>query len=152
MVNSYGTTPGDWQDVGADKQDGADMTEAEFKDATFFANNLPNWNFGGFVDPIWEMKADSPLLVNQITPPTLPTAIHRLKTSSKANVYASNGKVYIKGAEKNSTIRIYNISGVLLQEIKVNSSVETFDTQGLLIIEVVSPEARGTYKVNSLYK
>ncbi len=70
VVNSYGTTSGNWQDVGADKQDGADMTEEQFKDQSFYDNNLPNWIFsGGFDTPVWNMTSDGPLLVNQHTLP-----------------------------------------------------------------------------------
>ena len=147
-TNNYAleTIPGTWT-VDANGVDGANMTEADFKDANFFANSLPNWDFGMFGGGVWKMTSIGPLLDWESDPAT---AIHRLRTTSKAKVYSSNGKVYVKGAEKNSTIRIYNITGVLLQEVKVNSSVETFDTKGLVIIEVVSPEARGTYKVHSL--
>ncbi len=147
VVNSYGTTPGNWQDVGAEKQDGADMTEEQFRDQTFYDNNLPNWIFESFDGNVWEMTNDGPLLVGQIAPPTLPTAIRRLKENSNAKVYSSNGKIYVKGAEGNSTVRIYDVTGRLIEEKAIKSDNEIFENKGLLIIEVVSPGARGTYKV-----
>ena len=129
--------------------DGADITAAQFTDDTFFANNLPNWDFGTFGGGVWRMSTDfGPLLKWQEDPTS--TAIRRLKMTSKAQVYSSNGKVYVRGAEKNSIIRFYNITGTLLRETRVNSTNETFDSKGLVIIEIVSPKARGTYKVNSL--
>ncbi len=153
VVNCFGTTFAEdtlWKAIGANNLDGSSITEAQFKDQTFYTDSLPNWNFGGFVDPVWEMKEEGPLLVNQIAPPTIPSAIRRLEmTSSKAKVYSSNGKVYVKDAEKSSTIRFFNLAGQMIQQSTVKSNLETFQPKekGMLIIEISSPKARGTYKV-----
>ncbi len=150
VVNSYGTTfAGDtvWKAVGADNYDGADMTEEQFKDLDFYNNNLPNWNFGDFVDTVWNMTSDGPLLVDQ-TPPALPTAIHKLKMlPSSAKVYSSNGKIYVHKAEVNSRIRIYSITGRLIYDDILDSTEGTYDIKGFVIIEISSPKAKGVYKV-----
>jgi len=145
--NNYGleTIPGEWGSIAADGYDGANMTEAQFIDETFFADNLPSWGIGGFDESAWKMTTKGPMLVGQVDAPA--TAIRRTLSESKAQVYSSNGKIYVKGAEDNATIRFYNVTGMLLQETTVKSNLETFDFNGFVIIEVASPHARSTYKV-----
>ncbi len=148
FTNNYAleTIPGEIWTSDANGQDGANMTEEQFKDDTFFGDNLPDWDFGMFGDPVWKMTSSGPLLAWEEES----TGILTMKRpASKAIVFANDSKVYVKGAEENATVRIFNTVGSLLHEAKINSSLESFDIKGFLIIEVVSPKARGIYKVNN---
>ena len=149
VTNCYGLTsiPGTtWGDDAA-ALDGANMTEAQFIDEVFFGDNLPDWDFGVFGDPVWKMTSVGPLLAWEDDPST---AIRFIKMDSKARVYSSYGKIYIKDAEENARVRFYSVSGALLKEAIIQSTIETYDIKGFLIIEINSPKARGTFKINNL--
>jgi len=148
VMNNYGieTIPGTWADD-ANGLDGANMTAAQFSDATFFADNLPNWDFGMFGDGVWQMTNNGPLLAWETDPAA---AIHNSKKTLNAQVYSSTGKIYVKTQElSNAIIKFYSITGSLLHEATLTSSFETFEiiNSGVLIVEIVSPKARETFKI-----
>ena len=148
VLNNYGleTLIGTWGND-ANGLDGANMTEAQFKDEAFFGDNLPNWDFGMFGGGVWKMTSVGPLLAWEDDPTT---DIDIIKMTSKARVYSSYGKIYVKDAEENARVRFYSVNGALLKEAIIQSTIETYDIKGFLIIEINSPKARGTYKVNNL--
>ena len=140
----------EWKDS-ADSKDGASIMIEMFTSESFYSDSLTTWDF----TDVWELTTTGPKLKwetlttveSRVLPSDPDVAIGNSKVESLAKVYASNGTIYVNGAEENTKVSIYDTKGSLILESKINSSIETFNAKGFLIILIESSNVRSTYKV-----
>ncbi|CAH8282674.1 putative secreted protein (Por secretion system target) [Mariniflexile fucanivorans] len=92
-----------------------------------FTKGNDNW------DPIAELNS---LSVDDI-----------IKTSSKVNLAAYGGKVYISNVKSNTQINIYNITGALVKSIATKNDTNFDFINGLFIVKIKDADGKKTVKL-----
>jgi len=121
-------------------KDGASITALQAVSSKFFADSL-TWDFA----KVWVLEADGPRLKWEVDGVTTSVKDHGFKSSAK--VYTTNGQVIVSGAELNAVVKVYSITGAQLFSTKVRSSEERINVRGAVIISVITPMGKSSYKV-----
>ncbi|TLX78466.1 hypothetical protein E9993_01945 [Labilibacter sediminis] len=129
-----------WESA-ADGKDGADITSSQFKDATFYSTNL-NWDFS----QIWYMDTDGPVLRWQ---GDFPTSLINAEVSN-IKVFVTQGQIHVVGAEANSLVEIFDITGKRKVSEYIKSSESVYTVKGILIVRVASENGTTVNKVVNL--
>lgn len=125
----------------AEGKDGADITESQFKDASFYSDNL-NWDFS----QVWYMSNEGPILRWESG---VPTSVKDTPTST-VKVFVANGYINVIGAEQNSLVEIYDITGSRKLSERITNSHPTYNIKGISVVRVNTKEGSIVKKVVNL--